>query len=375
MKVLFAGGGGTGGHFYPIIAIARALRNIAEQEHIIAMDMFFAADEAFDPKILAEENIHFIQIPSGKMPRYLSIQYVTSPFKVVFGVILAFFKLYTLLPDIIFSKGGYSAFPILLAARILRIPVIVHESDSVPGRVNQWSGKWASRVAISFPETAKFFKNKNIELTGNPIRHQVVGGNVQEAVETFSLEENIPVILVLGGSQGAELLNEVVIGILPDALPKYQIIHQTGKNNYKDVSGRAAVVSDKSEFKHRYHAFPFLVEGDMRSASRVAAIVVARAGSGSIFEIAAWRVPAILIPLASAAQDHQRENAYAYSRFGGCEVIEESNLRPHILLSAIDKILNDAKKVEKMKMAAQEFAHLDAAEKISQEIIKLGIHD
>ncbi len=375
MKVLFAGGGGTGGHFYPIIAIARALRNIAEHEHIIKLDMFFAADTAFDPGLLAEENIHFIKISSGKMPRYASMQYLLSPFKIIIGTIAAFLKMYSLLPDIIVSKGGYSAVPILIAARILRIPIIVHESDSVPGMVNAWAGKWAQRVAISFPETASFFKNPNIALTGNPIRHQVVGGNIAEAVEAFSLEENIPVILVLGGSQGAEKLNEVILDILPDALPHYQIIHQTGKNNIADVADRSKVVLEKSEFRHRYHPFSFLDEGNLRNASRAASIVVARAGSGSIFEIAAWRVPAILVPLSAAAQDHQRENAYAYARFGGCEVIEEVNLRPHILLSAIDKISNDPEKINKMKMAAQGFAKLDAAEKIAQEIIKIGIHD
>ena len=375
MKVLFAGGGGTGGHFYPIVAIARALRNITEREHIISMDMFFAADSAFDDAILREENIHFIRIPAGKMPRYASFSYIVSPFKIIFGILIAFWRLYALLPDVVFSKGGYSAFPVLVAVRILRIPVIIHESDSVPGKVNEWAGKWASRVAISFSETAQYFKNTNIELTGNPIRHQVVGGNPEEALETFLLEENIPIILVLGGSQGAEIINEAMTEIIADAVPRYQIIHQTGKNNFEDISGRAGVILEKSELRHRYHAYPFLSEGDLRNASRVASIVISRAGSGSIFEIAAWRIPAILIPLGIAAQDHQRENAYAYARFGGCEVIEEGNLKPHILLSTIDKMLGDPEKMNKMKIAAQSFAKLDAAENIAREIIKLGVHE
>lgn len=374
MKVLFAGGGGTGGHFYPIIAVARALRDIAEREHIIALDMFFAADSVFDENILTEEGIHFIRIPSGKMPRYASFHFIVTPFKTFIGIVVAFWKLYTLLPDVIFSKGGYSAFPVLVGARILRIPVIVHESDTVPGKVNAWSGKWANRIAISFVESASFFKNANVALTGNPIRHQVVGGNIREASETFDLEENIPVVLILGGSQGAEILNESILDILTEALSRYEIIHQTGKTKIDDVRGRANVVLEKSEFKHRYHPYAFLGESDMRNAARIASIAVSRAGSGSIFELAAWRIPAILIPLEGAAQDHQRENAYAYARFGGCDVIEETNLRPHILLSTIDKILNDPPKIQKMKLAAQEFAKLDAAEKIAEEILKLGIH-
>lgn len=375
MRILFAGGGGTGGHFYPIIAIARALHDVAEREHIISMDLFFAADNVFDANILSEEGIHFIKIPSGKIPRYASFRIVLSPFQILFGIIASFWRLYLLLPDVIFSKGGYSAFPVLVAARILRIPVIIHESDSIPGKVNEWSGKWAKKVAISFIESARFFKKDNVALTGNPIRHQVVGGNTEEAFETFGLEAEIPVILILGGSQGSSIINETVINILAEALSKYQIIHQTGKNNIDDVKGIATVVLDKNQFKQRYHPYAFLNEGNLRNAAHVASLVVSRAGSGSIFELAAWRIPAILIPIEKAAQNHQRENAYAYAHFGACEVIEESNLQPHILLSTIDKILYDSNKIQKMKSAAQGFARLDAAEKIAEEIIKLGIHD
>lgn len=375
MKVLFAGGGGSGGHFYPIIAVARALRKVAAEEHIIALELFFAADQAFDERTLKEEQIEFIKIVSGKIPRYPSLQYLTSPFLIVFGFFKAFLLLYKLLPDVILSKGGYSAVPILLAARILRIPVVVHESDVVPGMVNHWAGAWAARVAISFPQSVANFKNTSVALTGNPIRHQVVGGNEREAFETFTLEEGIPILLVLGGSQGAERINEIILDILPEATTRYQIIHQTGSTNYQDIAGRSEVVLEKSQFKHRYHSFSFLEESDLRNASRVASLIIARAGAGAIFEIAAWRVPAILIPLGQAAQDHQRENAYAYARTGGAEVVEEENLTPHIVLSAVDKILNDPAKVASMKRAAQEFARLDAAELIAQEILKLGIHD
>ncbi len=375
MKILFAGGGGTGGHFYPIIAMARALRKVAEEEHIIKLQLYFAADEPFEPKLLAEENITFVKIPSGKLPRYTSVAYITSPIKMVLGIFVALWKFYFLLPDIVVSKGGYSAFPILVAARILRIPIVVHESDGVPGLVNRWAGKRADRVAISFAESAKYFKNSKIALTGNPIRHQVIGGNMDEAIETFKLEEGIPTILVLGGSQGAGVINESVLSMLVSALPHYQIIHQTGKKNFDDVVGRAGILLEKSSFKQRYHPYPFLDEGNYRNASRAASIVISRAGSGSIFEIAAWRIPAILVPLANAAQDHQRENAYAYAHFGGCEVIDEENLQPHILLSAIEKLLADPQKIERMKIAAQEFAKLDAAERIAQEVLKLGTHD
>ncbi|KKT21614.1 MAG: UDP diphospho-muramoyl pentapeptide beta-N acetylglucosaminyl transferase [Candidatus Giovannonibacteria bacterium GW2011_GWC2_43_8] len=180
--------------------------------------------------------------------------------------------------------------------------------------------------------------------------------------------------MVLGGSQGSERINETILTILDQAVKKYQIIHQVGKNNLADVSGRAGVILAGSEFKTRYHSYGFLDEGELRDASRVAFLIVSRSSS-AIFEIAAWGVPAILIPLATAAQNHQRENAYAYAGFGGCQVIEETNLTPHLLLAEIDKILGDPARQSKMKLAAQGFARLDAAEKIAKEIIKLGVHE
>ena len=373
MKIILAGGG-SGGHFYPLIAVARALKKEAEAENIARLELFFVSDAPLDKELLARENIKFIKIPAGKMRRYFSLRYLPDTLKTFFGVFWAFWRLYLLMPDVIFSKGGYASFPPLLAARILKIPVIIHESDIVPGLVNQWAGKWADRIALSFAESANYFKDKNSAVIGNPIRQQVIGGNVQEAVEYFKLEENLPVIFVLGGSQGSERINETVLAMLDQALKKYQIIHQAGKNNITDVSGRAGVILAKNEFKARYHAYGFLEEGELRDASRAASLVVSRSSS-AIFEIAAWGIPAILIPLPTAAQDHQRGNAYAYARFGGCQVIEETNLTPHLLLAEIDKILGDPAKLARMKLAAQGFARLDAADKIAKEIIKLGVHE
>src|SRR3989338_4001128 len=373
MKIVLTGGG-TGGHFYPIIAVGRALKKEAEAENIARLEIFFVSDDPMDLDLLFRENIKFIKIPAGKMRIYFSLRYFGDTIKTIIGLISALWRLYLLIPDVIFGKGGYASFPALFVARILRIPVIIHDSDAVPGLVNQWAGKWADRIAVSFPESARYFTGKNVAVTGNPIRSQIVGGNLEEAIEYFKLEENLPTILILGGSQGSERINETALAILEEAVKKYQIIHQTGKNHFADVSGRARVLLEKSESKNRYHPCGFLDEGELRNASRAASIVVARASSG-LFEIAAWGLPAILIPLPTAAQNHQRENAYTYARFGACEVIEETNLTPHILLAEIDKILENTERVKKMKFAAAGFARLDAADKIAKEIIKLGVHE
>lgn len=374
MKILLAGGG-SGGHFYPLIAVARALRKNAEAENIVKLDIFFMSDDPVDKDLIFKEDISFIKVPAGKMRRYFSVKYFPDTIKTLVGIIWAFWRVYLLLPDAIFAKGGYASFPVLFAARILRIPVLIHSSDSVPGLVERWAGKWARRIAISFPEAAKFFEGKNAALIGNPVRQEIVGGNFAEAVERFGLEEGLTTLLIMGGSQGAEHINETILAVLPEALKRYQIIHQTGKNNFGDVSGRAKVILEHSEFKARYHPQGFFEEGDLRNASRAANLVVSRAAAGAIFEIAAWGLSSILIPLPSAAQNHQRENAYAYARAGACEVLEETNLTPHLLLQQIDKILSDPTRMDSMRKSAQNFAKPDAADKIAKELIKLAIHE
>ncbi|MBI2023323.1 UDP-N-acetylglucosamine--N-acetylmuramyl-(pentapeptide) pyrophosphoryl-undecaprenol N-acetylglucosamine transferase [Candidatus Giovannonibacteria bacterium] len=372
MKILFIGGG-TGGHFYPIIAVARAIHKIAEEERIVNTELYFAADKPLDKSLLESESIEFITVPAGKIRRYISPLHLIDAIKTLSGIIWALWRLYFLMPDVVFSKGGYSSFPVLVASRFLKIPVVIHESDVIPGMVNKWSGKWADRIAISFSDTVQYFPGKNVALTGNPIRSQVVGGNLSEAIQTFNLEEGLPTVLFLGGSQGSEKVNETLMSIIKEMVENFQIIHQTGPKNFDDISGVAAVILEKTKLKHRYHVYPFLDEGLLRSASRAASVIVARSGS-MLFEIAAWGLPSILIPLPGSAQDHQRKNAYAYARTGACMVIEETNLTPHLLLEEIANIVNSPEKIKKMQMAAQTFSKLDAAEKIAREILNLGVH-
>lgn len=377
MKILFAGGG-TGGHFYPLIAIARSIRRKAEEDNIARVDLFLMSDSPIDAEMLAEERIQYIMIPAGKMRRYFSLKYFGDSIKTLTGIFMAFWRMYFLVPDVVFSKGGYASFPALVAARLLKIPVMIHESDTVPGVVNKWAGKWVSRIGVSFEETLKYFEGKNAALVGNPTRLQIIGGNALEAIDYFKLEEGEntpPVILVLGGSQGALRINEVILSSLPEALPHYQIIHQTGKAHFKDVSGSASVILEKNQYRQRYHPHAYLDEGELRNASKIASLIISRAGAGSIFEISNWGLPSILIPIYDSPQDHQRENAYAYARFGACEIIEETNLTPHLLLAQIEKILENKERIAKMQRAAQAFSRLDAADKIAGELIKIGLHE
>lgn len=376
MRILFTGGG-SGGHFYPLVAVARSIFKEAESERIAKVEIFLISDLATTEQknLLFKEDIKFLKVPAGKIRRYFSLLNLSDFAKTFFGIVVSFFKIYRLLPDVVFSKGGYSAFPVIFCAKIFRIPMIIHESDSVPGVVNRWAGKWAQKIAVSFKETSKFFDSKKTIISGNPIRSQLLGGNTKEALLHFNLEEKVPVILILGGSQGAMKINETILDILPELLEKYQIIHQTGEKNFKDTKGRAGVILESVSLKHRYHSFPFLDEGSLKNAGKIASLVVSRAGSGSVFEIASWELPSILIPLYNSAQNHQRENAYNYAGGGACEVIEEPNLKPHILLFRIDNILSNEEKMKTMSGAAKYFSRPDAANILAREIIKLGIHD
>lgn len=372
MRILLTGGG-TGGHFYPVLAVIRALKKIAEEERFVEMDVVYMSDSPFDSRALREEGVKFVSVPAGKMRRYFSLLNFTDLFKTLLGIIRAVIYVFWQMPDVVFAKGGYSSFPALLSARLFKIPVVIHDSDAAPGKVSVWASKFAKRVGISFGESAKYFPKEKTALVGNPVRARILGGNPEEAKAVFGQAGGMPTILVLGGSQGAVKINDVILDILPEILAEAKIIHQCGQNNLDEVSKRSLVVLEKSGLKDRYKLFAFLDEDSLRSAALVSDLIISRAGAGAIFEIAAWGKPSILIPIYNSPQDHQRANAYSYSRAGGALVIEEPNLTPHVLLTEINKILGDKARMEKMGQAARSFAKPDAARSLAREIITLAL--
>ena len=369
MKVLFTGGG-TGGHFYPIIAIAQELNKLAEEEHLTALELYYMSDSEYNERLLFENNINFIKVDTGKIRRYFSLLNILDFFKTVIGTIYAVFRIFGLYPDVVVSKGGYASFPALFAARILRIPVFIHESDSVPGKTNKWASKFAEKIAISYKEASEYLPKKKTALTGNPIRREVLEPIKDGARELLKLEENTPVIFILGGSQGAQIINETVVQALPELIDKYQIIHQVGKKNFEYIKNLSEVVIGKNEHKNRYKIFGYLNNEAMRMSAGVADLVVSRAGS-TIFEIAAWGLPSIIIPITDSNKDHQRKNAYSYARAGAADVIEEKNLTPHLFAFEVDRLMNNKQRMAEMSSSAKEFSRTDAARKIAEEIMKI----
>lgn len=357
---------------FPIIAVLREIKDIGDEERILDTEFFYMGPKTEGEEALDKEGAVIIHISSGKMRRYFSLSNVSDFLKTAIGIVQAFWKIFLIMPDVVFSKGGYGSFPVLLAARVYRLPVIIHESDTVPGKVNRWAAKFAKRTAVSFEKTVEAFPPEKVAVTGNPIRKRLLGGNLGEAREEFKVFSGKPVLFVIGGSQGSETLNNIVLSILKEVVSRYEVIHQTGTRNYEDVYGQARIIL--AEKMDDYHPYPFLNEGELRSAYLLSSIVVSRAGASAIFEIAAWGKPAIMVPLKNSAQNHQRDNAYEYARTGAAVVIEEANLTPHLLLHEVDKVLSDKDKMKRMGEAAQRFSRLDGAKVIAAEILKTGLH-
>ena len=366
MKIVFTGGG-TGGHIFPILAICREMKKIYTKPDLKLY--YLGPEDKYGLDLLSQEGIIVKKILTGKLRRYFSLKNFLDFFKMPIGFLQAFFWLFFLAPDLIFSKGGYGSFPIALAGNILSIPIFLHESDIRPGLASKIESKWALEIFISFHETEIFPKDKRV-LVGNPIRKEILGGRKEEAKKMFNLKGDKPVILITGGSQGSEKINEIVLEILPELLKDFEIIHQTGENNFKRIKAESEALLSDETLKKYYHPFPFLKESDLKGSLAVSDLVVARAGSGSIFEIAAANKPAILIPLSHSAQNHQLKNAYAFSESGGGEVMEEKNLTPHFFLEKIKYLFERIDILEKMARNSQEFAQPRAAKIIASYIIE-----
>lgn len=372
MKIVFTGGG-SGGHFYPIIAVAEALNKLIDEQKIVGVQLYYLSTDPYDARVLFENGITFKKIEAGKVRIYRSVLNIFDAFKTALGCVRALVTMFSLYPDVVFSKGGYPSVPVVFAARMLRIPIVIHESDTVPGRANAWAGKFATRIGVAFPEAASYFPEKRTAVVGIPIRAEMISPSRQGAHEFLHLDPLIPTIMITGGSQGARLINDVILDALPHLVEKYQIIHQCGRANYEELRGRADVILRDNPHRDRYRLFDYLNTSAMLMTAGAADMAIIRAGATSIFETAQWKIPSIVIPITESNGDHQRKNAYSYARTGGGVVIEERNLTPHILQSEIDRLISRPQDREKMKQAEATFATPHAAETVAAELLAITL--
>jgi UDP-N-acetylglucosamine--N-acetylmuramyl-(pentapeptide) pyrophosphoryl-undecaprenol N-acetylglucosamine transferase len=372
MKILFTGGG-SGGHFYPIIAVAEALNDQVRERKILEPQLYYAAPDPYDRDLLVANGITFVPTAAGKVRRYFSLLNFIDSIKTGWGVVRSVLRVFFLYPDVVFSTGGYASFPTLLAARLFRIPVVILNCDASPGRVNRWAAKFALKVAVAFAEGAGEFPQDKVAHTGNPIRKAALLPAREGAFEFLKLQHDLPVLYITGGSQGAQTLNEAVLSALPQLIERYQIIHQTGEANLKDIEGRARVVLADALRRDRYKPLAYLNDLATRMIAGVAVLVVARAGAGTIFEIAAWGLPSVLVPIPEPTSHDQTKNAFAYARSGAAVVIEQNNLTPGLLISEIERILSNEDAKRKMSAAARSFARVDAAKTIATALLDIAI--
>ncbi len=367
-------GGGSGGHIYPLLAVAQEIKKFAA-ENQFALDLrYFGPSDAY-AELVTSAGLKTVNIASGKLRRYFSILNIVDVPKFFLGLCQALWKVFWFMPDAVFSKGGTGALPVVLAAWFYRIPVLIHESDAAPGLTNLVSARFARRIAVSFERAAKYFPESKTALTGNPIRKEFATYQTSEdrAKDELGFNPQKPLLLILGGSQGSQRLNEFILTLLKELLEATQVLHQTGAANFAEVKKLSqAALADiplRTEAVSRYDAKPYLDE-HYKTALRAADVIVSRAGS-NIFEIAAMGKPAVLIPLAESANDHQRVNAYEYAKTGAAAVIEEPNLLPGIFVNQIKEMLKNPNLLAQMSAAAQKFARPKAAEVIAEEIFRL----
>jgi len=366
MKILFTGGG-TGGHTFPLIATIREIRNLYSKKDL---EFFYIGPkDEFSSILLSQEDVHVRTIAAGKIRRYFSFQnFIDILFKIPWSFLQSFYYLVRIDPQLVFSKGGSGSLPVTLCAGIFRIPVFLHESDIVPGLSNRITSRWAKKIYISFPRT-EYFDLSKTTLVGNPIRLEIMNGSKEKAKELFNLTLEKPVFLFLGGSQGAEFINDFVLMILNNFLQDFEIIHVCGMLNLKGVETEARAVINKDLEKY-YHLYSFLDEEKLKHAYKAVDFVMSRAGAGGIFEVAAMGLPSILVPLPSAAANHQAKNAYSYAETGAAIVMEQDNLTLNFFLEKIKYIFVRPQALEKMKEEALRFSKPMAAKTIARNILE-----
>ncbi|OON96437.1 MAG: undecaprenyldiphospho-muramoylpentapeptide beta-N-acetylglucosaminyltransferase [Epulopiscium sp. Nele67-Bin005] len=352
MKTIVLTGGGTAGHVTPNIAL---IPRLVEEGWDIK---YIGSKTGIEKELIEKEKIPYYGISSGKLRRYLSLENMKDPFKVVKGLHDAYKLLKKIKPQLVFSKGGYVTVPVVLAAKMLHIPVIIHESDITPGLANKIASKGASKICVNFPETLNYVGKKGV-LTGTPIRKELFEGNSDEGFKICEFQSRKPVLLMMGGSLGAKAINEVLREALPELLPTFNVVHICGKNNM-DTSLNSL---------KGYKQFEY-VGTELRHIFKMTDVMLSRAGANALAEIVALNLPNVLIPLSKAAsRGDQILNANSMKKQGVSEVIEEEELTKEGLVDTINKVYTNR---ETFLKAMRSNEKTSGVERVMNEIKKFA---
>ena len=322
MKKIVLTGGGTAGHVTPNIALIPKLKELGYDI------TYIGSYDGIEKRLIADFNIPYYGVSTGKFRRYLDPKNFSDPFRVIKGFGEAKKILKEIKPDVIFSKGGFVSVPVVRAAATLKIPCIIHESDMTPGLANKLCIPVASKICCNFPETQKSLPENKAVLTGTPIREELLNGNRKEALKLCGFEDGIPVIMIIGGSQGASAINDMVREALPRLLNDFQIIHICGKNKMDNL-----LIN-----KPGYKQFEY-VKTELKDLFALSDLVISRAGANAICELLALKKPGLLIPLpTTGSRGDQLLNAASFEAQGFSMVIREEDLDEDVLVDAVQEL-------------------------------------
>lgn len=373
MRVIITGGG-TGGHVSPAVAVLVRLRERSAAEGW-PLDMLFVGSVAgVERRTMEDLGVPYKAIQTGKLRRYLSWQTpVDLLVRLPWGALQALGTVRKYKPDVIFSTGGYVCVPTVIAGWMLKKPAITHEQTALVGLANRIAGRFARRVAVSYPQSLKYFPEGKGFVTGNPLRPSLLEGDAARGAERFGFDASVPVVYVTGGAQGSHAINMAVQKALPELLKVAQVIHQCGEG--PDGSGddlrslTAAREALAPELKSRYRVQAF-VGDEIADVYALAKVVVGRAGAGTVNELANLGKPSVLIPLPGAQE--QRANAEALEKEGGAVVIAQDALSEKKIAEVIEDLLGDEVNLIGMSVCARKLSTAGAADRIIDELVKLA---
>jgi len=326
LKKIVLTGGGTAGHVTPNLALVDTLRNNGFTV------VYIGTRKGIEFELVKRTSIPMHCISAGKLRRYLDFKNVTDVVNIMLGFLQSFFLLLKINPDVVFSKGGFVSCPVVWAAWLLRKPVVIHESDMTPGLANKLSLPFAKKICFSFPETEMHLAQSKRVLTGIPIRKELFRGDASEGGRLCGFTDNKPVVMIIGGSQGSQVVNTAIRESLGILLDEFNVCHLCGKGN---------LVDDRAGYKQ----FEYVNE-ELPHLFAMADVIVSRSGATTLFELLALRKPSLLIPLASnASRGDQILNAESFEKQGYSKVLHQVDLSSEALISALSATFNDRSKM------------------------------
>jgi UDP-N-acetylglucosamine--N-acetylmuramyl-(pentapeptide) pyrophosphoryl-undecaprenol N-acetylglucosamine transferase len=359
MKVIISGGG-TGGHIFPAIAIANAVREARPDAEIL----FVGAKGKMEMEKVPAAGYEIIGLTVAGLQRKLTLRNLLFPFKLIAGMLQARKVVKDFRPDVAVGVGGYASGPVLRVASQSGVPCLLQEQNSYPGMTNKILAKKAKKICVAYPDMDRFFPAEKIILTGNPVRQDITGdADKEEAISHFGLDADKKTVLVIGGSLGARSVNEGILKGLADLGEDVQLLWQTGKFYFEEISKRAEETGVKN-----VKVMPFIQKMDY--AYSVADVVISRAGALSVSEIAIAGKPAIFVPSPNVAEDHQTKNAKVMVDNNAALMIKDNETEK--LISSAVELLKDESLLGSLGRNIKKYAKPDAAARIAEEVIRLA---